>query len=104
MALEPLGVRDAVGHNGVVATAEELGGPQSPPVRAEVPLPRGGAGAEAGALTDRAATESASSSCLEGKSPAWTEGRGGMTDLSDGQDASAVEPSTEMAVLTGGPD
>lgn len=91
MALEePLGMREAVGDN-VVATAEELGGLQSTLVRAGVPLPTDGAGVEAEAPTERAATESATSSCLEGRKPVWKEERWGMTDLSDGQEASTAE-------------
>lgn len=70
-------MREALGDN-EAAASEEPGGPQSTPVTAEVPS------STDGAPTERAARQSATSSCLEGRSPAWKEGRGGIADLSDG--------------------
>lgn len=76
MTLEPLGIKEAVGDNKVAAVPEQPGGLQITLVTAELPLSTDGARADAGALTERAATESETSLCLEE--------RGGITDRSDG--------------------
>lgn len=76
MTLEPLGIKEAVGDNKAAAVPEQPGGLQITLVTAELPLSTDGARADAGALAERAATESETSSCLEG--------RGGIIDCSDG--------------------
>lgn len=76
MTLEPLGMKEAVGDNEAAAVPEQPGGLQITPVTAEVPLSTDGARTDAGVLTERAATESATSSCLGG--------RGGITNCSNG--------------------
>lgn len=76
MTLEPLGIKEAGGDNEAAVVPEQPGGLQITLVTAELPLSTDGARADAGVPTERAPIESATSSCLEG--------RGGITDGSDG--------------------